>query len=181
MNVTACFIVILINKGLKEHGGDLMIGAYGIVNRLAFFFVMIVMGLNQGMQPIAGYNYGARQYDRVLRVLKLTAVGATCVTTLGFLLGELLPHRAVAVFTTDGELIRLAAEGMRIVFCCFPIIGFQMVATNFFQSIGMAPKADLSVALAATALPAAGTALPARPLRPAGLRRQLGRVVQPCR
>ncbi len=141
MNVTACFIVILINKGLKEHGGDLMIGAYGIVNRLAFFFVMIVMGLNQGMQPIAGYNFGARQFDRLMRVLKLTVVGATCVTSLGFLLGELLPHWAVTAFTTDEELIRLSSEGMRIVFFCFPIIGFQMVATNFFQSIGMAPKA----------------------------------------
>ena len=141
MNLAACFIVILINKGLKEYGGDLMIGAYGIVNRLAFFFVMIVMGLNQGMQPIAGYNFGARQYDRLMHVLKLTVIGATCVTSLGFLLGELLPHWAVAVFTTDEELIRLAAEGMRIVFLCFPIIGFQMVTTNFFQSIGMAPKA----------------------------------------
>jgi len=141
MNVTACIIVILINKGLKEHGGDLMIGAYGIVNRLGFFFVMIVMGLNQGMQPIAGYNFGARQYERLMRVLKLTIVGATCVTTFGFLLGELFPRWAVAVFTTDDELIRLSAEGMRIVFFCFPIIGFQMVTTNFFQSIGMAPKA----------------------------------------
>ena len=141
MNLTACFIVILINKGLKTYGGDLMIGAYGIVNRLAFVFVMIVMGLKQGMQPIAGYNFGARQYDRLMHVLKLTVIGATCVTSLGFLLGELLPHWAVAVFTTDEELIRLAAEGMRIVFLCFPIIGFQMVTTNFFQSIGMAPKA----------------------------------------
>ena len=119
MNLAACFIVILINKGLKQYGGDLMIGAYGIVNRLAFFFVMIVMGINQGMQPIAGYNFGARQYDRVLRVLRLTVIGAT----------------------NDPELIRLAVEGMRIVFVCFPIIGFQMVATNFFMSIGMAGKA----------------------------------------
>ena len=141
MNVTACFIVILINKGLKEHGGDLMIGAYGIVNRLAFFFVMIVMGLNLGMQPIAGYNFGARQYDRLMHVLKLTVIGATCVTSLGFLLGELAPRLAVSAFTNDPELIRLAAEGMRIVFICFPIIGFQMVATNFFMSIGMASKA----------------------------------------
>ena len=86
MNLAACFIVILINKGLKQYGGDLMIGAYGIVNRLAFFFVMIVMGINQGMQPIAGYNFGARQYDRVLRVLRLTIIGATCVTGAGFLM-----------------------------------------------------------------------------------------------
>ncbi len=141
MNLAACFIVILINKGLKEFGGDLSIGAYGIVNRVAFFFVMVVMGLNQGMQPIAGYNFGAQQYDRVLRVLKLTAIGATCVTTCGFLLGELMPRLVVSLFTKDAELVRLAAEGMRITFVCFPIIGFQMVATNFFMSIGMAGKA----------------------------------------
>ena len=141
MNLAACFIVILINKGLKQYGGDLMIGAYGIVNRLAFFFVMIVMGINQGMQPIAGYNFGARQYDRVLRVLRLTIIGATCVTGAGFLMGELAPRLAVSAFTNDPELIRLAVEGMRIVFLCFPIIGFQMVATNFFMSIGMAGKA----------------------------------------
>lgn len=141
MNLAACFIVILINKGLKEYGGDLNIGAYGIVNRLGFFFVMVVMGINQGMQPIAGYNYGARQFDRVDRVLKLTIIGATCVTTLGFLIGELAPRLAVAVFTDDPELVRLSAEGMRIVFFCFPIVGFQMVTTNFFQSIGMAGKA----------------------------------------
>ena len=141
MNLAACFIVILINKGLKEYGGDLTIGAYGIVNRLAFFFVMIVLGVNQGMQPIAGYNFGAKQYDRVMRVLKLTMIGATCVTTAGFLLGEFMPRLAVGMFTSDEELIRLAVEGMRIVFFCFPIIGFQMVTTNFFQSIGMAGKA----------------------------------------
>ena len=141
MNLAACFIVILINKGLKEFGGDLMIGAYGIVNRLGFFFVMIVMGINQGMQPIAGYNYGARQFDRVLRVLKLTMIGATCITTTGFLIGELCPRLAVGLFTKDEELIRLSVEGMRIVFICYPIIGFQMVATNFFMSIGMASKA----------------------------------------
>ena len=141
MNLAACFIVILINKGLKEYGGDLQIGAYGIVNRLAFFFVMIVLGINQGMQPIAGYNFGARQYDRVLRVLRLTIIGATCITTAGFVLGEFMPRLAVGLFTTDEKLIRLSVEGMRIVFICFPIIGFQMVATNFFMSIGMASKA----------------------------------------
>ena len=141
MNLTACFIVILINKGLKTYGGDLMIGAYGIVNRLAFVFVMIVMGVNQGMQPIAGYNFGAQQYDRVLRVLRLTIICAVCITTTGFLVGEFAPHLAVSLFTTDEELIRLSVEGMRIVFICFPIIGFQMVVTNFFQSIGMAGKA----------------------------------------
>ena len=141
MNLAACFIVILINRSLATYGGDLSIGAYGIVNRLGFFFVMIVMGINQGMQPIAGYNYGSRQYGRVLQALRLTILGATCITSLGFLIGELMPKTVVALFTTDEELIRLSAEGMCITFACFPIIGFQMVATNFFQSIGMAWKA----------------------------------------
>ena len=93
------------------------------------------------MQPIAGYNFGAKQYDRVMRVLKLTIIGATCVTTAGFVIGEFLPRMAVGMFTSDEELIRLSVEGMRIVFFCFPIIGFQMVATNFFMSVGMAGKA----------------------------------------
>lgn len=141
MNLAACFIAILINKGFKEFGGDLMIGAYGIVNRIAFLFVMIVMGLNQGMQPIAGYNFGARQYDRVLQVLHLTILGATAVTMTGFLLGEGIPRAAVRLFTSDEELIGYAATGMRIAFVMFPIIGFQMVSTNFFQSLGMASKA----------------------------------------
>ncbi len=141
MNLAACFIAILINKGFKEHGGDLMIGAYGITNRVAFLFVMVMMGLNQGMQPIAGYNYGARQYDRVLRVLKLTTIGATAVSLSAFLLGELTPGLAVRLFTTDQQLIDFAVTGMRLSFMMFPLVGFQMVSTNFFQSLGMASKA----------------------------------------
>ena len=141
MNLAACLIAIIINKGFKTYGGDLMIGAYGITNRLAFIFVMIIMGLNQGMQPIAGYNYGARQYDRVLRVLRLTLMGATTVSVCAFVVGELMPSVAVRLFTTDAELAGLAATGMRLSFMMFPIVGFQMVATNFFQSLGMASKA----------------------------------------
>lgn len=141
MNVASCFIVIFINQGLKEYDGDLAIGAYGIVNRLSFICVMIVMGITQGMQPIAGYNYGARQYQRVTQVLKLAIWGATAVTTLTFLVGELIPELTVSIFTTDEGLIARAAEGFRIVVLAFPIVGFQMVTSNFFQSIGMANKA----------------------------------------
>ena len=140
MNLAACFIVIFINKGLKEYDGDLAIGAFGIVNRIVFLFVMIVMGLNQGMQPIAGYNFGAQQYHRVNQVLKLHHLCATAVTTTGFLVGELMPELAVSAFTTHEGLIQLSATGLRIVVIFFPIIGFQMVTSNFFQSIGMAGK-----------------------------------------
>ena len=141
MNTAACLIVILINQGLQRHGGDLAIGAYGIVNRISFVFVMIVMGLNQGMQPIAGYNFGARQFQRVDKVLKLTIFCATVIMTLGFVVAELFPRQLVMIFTTDEELIQHSISGMRIVFMMFPIIGFQMVTSNFFQSVGMAGKA----------------------------------------
>lgn len=141
MNVASCFIVIFINQGLKEYDGDLAIGAYGIVNRLMFICVMIVMGITQGMQPIAGYNYGAQQYHRVNEVLKLAIWGATAITTFTFLVGELIPELTVSIFTTDEGLINRAAEGFRIAVLVFPIVGFQMVTSNFFQSIGMANKA----------------------------------------
>ncbi|MFI3285379.1 MAG: MATE family efflux transporter [Rikenellaceae bacterium] len=141
MNCAACLVVIFINKGLKEYGGDLNVGAYGIVNRIVFVFVMIVMGINQGMQPIAGYNYGAREFDRVKEVLKLSIICATIVTTLGFIVGEFFPQYAVAAFTNDEQLIDLAVTGMRITIIAFPIVGMQMVISNFFQSIGMANKA----------------------------------------
>lgn len=141
MNTAACLIVILINQGLQRHGGDMAIGAYGIVNRISFVFVMIVMGLNQGMQPIAGYNFGARQFDRVAGVLKLTILSATIIMSIGFIVAELFPRQLVMVFTTDEELIQQSINGMRIVFMMFPIIGFQMVTSNFFQSVGMAGKA----------------------------------------
>lgn len=131
MNLAACLIVILINQGLKKYGGDLAIGAFGIVNRLVFIVVMIVMGLNQGMQPIAGYNFGAKLYDRVNKVLKLTIIYATCVTTFGFLVGMLAPNLVVGIFTSDAELTELSATGLRITVMFFPIIGFQMVTSNF--------------------------------------------------
>ena len=141
MNVASCFIVIFINKGLKEYDGDLAIGAYGIVNRLVFICVMIVMGITQGMQPIAGYNYGARNIDRMLSVLKLTIVWATVIMTTGFVICEFMPGLIARIFTSDEELIARSVRGMRIVAIFFPIIGMQMVTGNFFQSIGMARQA----------------------------------------
>lgn len=141
MNLCSCLIVILINCGLKEHGGDMAIGAYGIVNRIAFLFVMIILGFNQGMQPIAGYNYGARLYPRVLQVTRLTMLCGVGVATLGFLLCEFMPEWIVRMFTTDADLIAKSVYGLRIVFAVFPLVGFQMVSTNFFLSIGMSKKA----------------------------------------
>ncbi|MBP7508204.1 MAG: MATE family efflux transporter [Prolixibacteraceae bacterium] len=143
MNSTASVIVIILNRGFITHGGDLYVGAYGIVNRIAFLFVMIVMGINMGMQPIAGYNYGARQTDRVNKVLKYTIMLASGVVIIGFIVCQLFPHAVASMFTTDETLINLAAQGLKVVFIFFPIVGFQMVTGNFFQSIGKAKKAIL--------------------------------------
>ena len=148
MNMASCFVVLLINNQLRRYGdqmgegaGDLAIGAYGIVNRIIFLFVMVVLGFNQGMQPIAGYNYGAGKYDRVLGVFWRTVLMATVTTTVGFLVGTFAPRWAVSIFAEEPVMIDIAAKGFKIVVTAFPIVGFQIVVSNFFQSIGMANKA----------------------------------------
>lgn len=143
MNSAACIVTLFINQQMLKYGGDLAIGAYGIVNRISFFFIMINMGFNQGMQPIAGYNFGAGKYTRVKRVFKLTVICATIVSCVGFIVSEFMPNLAVSLFTNDPELKELAVKGLRLANLAFPLVGFQMVATNFFQSLGMVHKSIL--------------------------------------
>ncbi len=140
MNLASCIVVLFINQQLVKWGGDLALGAYGIVNRITFLFVMVVMGFNQGMQPIAGYNFGARQYGRVREVYVKTAFWATIVTTAGFIVSEFLPDAAVSIFTNDPILEEKATRGLRMMNPVFPIVGFQMVTTNLFQCLGMVKK-----------------------------------------
>ncbi len=144
MNVCACVVVIFINTGLARYGGDLAVGAYGIANKVAFMFIMINMGLNQGMLPIAGYNYGAQQYDRLIRVLKYAAIAGTCITTTGFLVAHIWPYECARLFTTDTHLIQISMRAIKINMLAFPLVGYQMVVTSFFQSIG---KAKISMFL----------------------------------
>ncbi len=146
MQLCACFVVILINQGLQTTGGDLAIGAYGIVNGITFMFIMIVMGITQGMQPIAGYNYGAEKFDRVTKVLKYSILYATVVMCVSFALCMSIPEILIGMFTDDAELTTLAVEGMRIIVIVNPIIGFQIVVGHFFQSIGM-PKKSIFLSL----------------------------------
>jgi Na+-driven multidrug efflux pump len=147
MNAASCLIVIIINQQLIRNGGDLAVGAYGIVNRMAFLFVMIVIGLNQGMQPIAGYNYGAKLYERVIAVLKKSILYATIIMVVGFTLVELFPRTVASIFTTESQLVDIAVPGLRWVFAVYPLVGFQMVSSAFFQSIG---KPQKSIILAMT-------------------------------
>ena len=146
MNSVSCFVVIFINRQLLKYGGDLSVGAYGIVNRYVFLFMMIVMGFTQGMQPIAGYNYGARQYDRVKEVLMRTIKWAMLIMTTSFVVGQLIPRTVVSAFTSDPDLIEKAAQGVRIIVLAFPVIGINLVTSNFFQSIGK-PKRSIFLSL----------------------------------
>ena len=144
MNATSCLIVIVFNKSLYHYGGDLAVGAYGIVNRISFLFFMVIFGINQGMQPIAGYNYGAMKFDRLLQVLKYAMITATAVSVLGWLVSELLPYYCARIFTDDSNLISMAERGLIVANIALPVVGCQIVITNFFQSIG---KAKISIFL----------------------------------
>ena len=140
MNAAACLVALFINQQLRKYGGDLAIGSYGIVNRITMLFVMICMGFNQGLQPIAGYNYGARQYSRVKEVFILTAKWEVLATTLCFLVSEFIPTQAVSLFTNDPELIGMAARGLKTMNVGFALVGFGMVSGNLFQCLGMVKK-----------------------------------------
>ena len=144
MNACACVIVIFINNQLVRFGGDMAVGAYGIANSIAMIFVMFVIGLNQGMQPIAGYNYGAQQYDRMMRVVKLSIITAVCIMLTGWSLAMFAPYHCARMFTTDTELIKGSIKAIHIIMMMFPLIGSQMVITNFFQCIG---KVKISIFL----------------------------------
>ena len=147
LNVCACLVTVLINIGLKQYGGDMAIGAFGILNRILILFVMLVMGLTQGMQPIVGYNYGAQQFERVKQTLKYGVITGGLITTAGFLAGQFTPEIVARMFTNDAGLISLSVEGMHLATLVFPLVGIQIVVGNFFQSIG---KAKLSIFLSLT-------------------------------
>ena len=144
MNVCASAIVIIFNKSLLLYGGDLAIGAYGILNRLLMLFVMVIMGLTMGMQPIVGYNHGAHKFGRVKQTLKYCMIAGGCITSLGFAFSELFPNLVVNMFTDDKELTALARTGLQIGVLMFPFVGIQIVISSFFQSIG---KAKISIFL----------------------------------
>ncbi|MGN0190123.1 MAG: MATE family efflux transporter [Candidatus Cryptobacteroides sp.] len=140
MNAASCVVALFINQQMGKYAGDMGIGAYGICNRFTFLFVMISMGLNQGMQPIAGYNYGARLYSRLKEVYLKTALLATIVSVLCFVVCVFFPRTACSIFTHDEQLLEMSSKGLRIMNIVFPIVGFQMVGTNLFQCLGMVSR-----------------------------------------
>ena len=144
MNATSCVIVIFMNNQFVRYGGDMAVGAYSIANSVVMVFFMFVMGMNQGMQPIVGYNYGAEKYDRMFRCLWLTIACATAILLVGWTLSMLFPRQIARIFTTDPTLIDLAATGIKLDMLVFFVVGSQAAITHFFQSIG---KVKISIFL----------------------------------
>lgn len=138
MNVCACCIVIFINYQLLSHGDDYSVGAFGIINRVQMLFVMIVMGIAQGMQPITGYNFGAGLIDRTRRSVQLGIVAGCVMTTLGFVLAVFFPGMLVGMFTDSSLLVEQASKALSISMLSFPVVGAQIIICQFFQSIGKA-------------------------------------------
>ena len=150
MNVCACVVVVFLNRALLDCAGtdgNLAVGAYGIINRTTMFFVMIVFGVTQGMQPILGFNYGAGKWERVKQTLRKGIFIGVCITTVGWVVTELFPDTISGFFTVDRQLVDIARNGFRVYFICFPVVGCQIIITNFFQSIG---KPKLSIFLSLT-------------------------------
>ena len=150
MNCCACLVVVFINKALLDSAGadgNLAVGAYGIINRTSMFFVMIIFGITQGMQPILGYNYGAASWPRIKETLTKGIVIASIVSLVGWLITEIFPDLVSKMFTTDASMIAIARDGFRIFFLFYPVVGAQIVIQNYFQSIG---KPKLSIFLSLT-------------------------------
>lgn len=143
IQIAASVVIVFINHQLNAYGDGSSdaIGGYIIVNRVVMLILMIIIGLTQGMQPIVGYNFGAKKYERVKETLIYTIKVGVCISSVGFVLGLAIPHLLVSAFSNDEALTNLATEAFRIIVLAFPLVGFQIVVTNFFQSVGMAGKA----------------------------------------
>lgn len=141
INVCGSLINAIVNNSLLRYGGDNAIAAVVVFNRFVTIFVFIVIGICQGMQPILGYNYGAGKHDRLFRTLRLAAVTAVIITTIGCIAAHIWPSQISGMFMTDDEQISEAVNCLRIATISFWMVGFQIIATNFFQSLGMAGKA----------------------------------------
>jgi putative MATE family efflux protein len=147
MQLAASMVTVLLNTNLRKYGGDLAISSMGVINSVAMMILMPIFGINQGSQPIIGYNYGARKYDRVVQTLKYGALAATIITTTGFALIQTMPEMIIRLFISDpadlAEILGYAVPGLRIYLCMLPIIGFQIVSTSYFQATGKPKHAML--------------------------------------
>lgn len=144
MQIAQSIVQVLANNALKTYGGDLAIGAMTIINSIAMIFMMPIFGLNQGSQPIIGYNYGAKKYKRVKQTVNYAAIVATIIVSVGWIVTQTSPRILISIFNRDPELMGIASKGMKIFLFMLPVVGFQVISSNYFQSVG---KAKISMFL----------------------------------
>jgi len=138
MQIASSLTTVLFNYTLLRYSGELAVASIGIINRMGMLMLMPIFGISQGLQPIIGYNYGAGNYDRVKKALKIAIGAATLFSTVGFLLIQIFDKQIIMLFNDNPELILLGAEAMRINLCMLPVIGFQIIGANYFQAVGKA-------------------------------------------
>lgn len=138
LQICSSIVNIIMNKTLLDYGGDLAIGAFGITTSYTTIVTMTIIGLSQGVQPIIGYNYGAHLYDRVKKTLKICLVFATIITTIGWIFSITAPRHIAMIFTNDTQLIDITAQAIKLYSLCLFLVGFHIITTNYFQSIGKA-------------------------------------------
>lgn len=143
LQMAASVTMFLFNKYLLNYGGEMAVAAMGVINRTAMMLLMPIFGINQGAQPIIGYNYGAKKFYRVKKTLFLASIAATTICLFGFTFIEIFSHQIIAIFNSEKELVEIGAHGIRIYLLMLPIIGVQIVITNYFQAVGKAIKAIL--------------------------------------
>ncbi len=147
MHIVSSIYAVIVNNQLQRFGGDLAISVMGILNSIAMLFLMPIFGINQGSQPIVGYNYGARKYDRVRTAVSLALAAASVVAFVGYLIVMLFPAGLISLFNPrDAELIAMGSHAMRIFFVLLPVIGFQVIGSSYFQAVGK-PKQAMFLAL----------------------------------
>ena len=136
MQVAASFVTLMLNKSLAAEGGDIAIAAFGIMNSVDLLILMPIFGINQGSQPIIGYNYGAKKFDRVKRTLVLSGVIASTIVIIGFLGVQLFSSQLIGLFNDNNpELTAVGTRGIKILLLALPIVGFQMVCAEYYQAV----------------------------------------------
>jgi len=136
----------VLNKNLVFYGGDIAVSGMGVINSIQTLLIMPIIGLNQGVQPIISFNFGAKNFDRVKDAAKLAIKVATIIVTFGFIITRLFPVQLISLFNRDPELIKFGGTAIFAWFLCFPVVGFQIVGSNFFQAIGR-PKSAMLLTL----------------------------------
>lgn len=141
MQIAASVVQVIANNALKTYGGDLAIGAMAAISSISMIFLMPIFGINQGSQPIIGYNYGAKKYERAQKTVKLAMIAATVILVIGGIFIQALPSVAISMFNADPKLLEIGVPGLRIYLFMMPIIGISIIGSNYFQSIGKAKLA----------------------------------------